>query len=87
MTWKRIPDIADLKDKNGDLHIFFEEIEPNDIQQGQIGDCYFLSSLAALAEVPDRIKSMFLNVTTNDVGMYGAFMAKNGKKMVVVIDD
>lgn len=34
VTWKRIPDIADLKDKNGDLHIFFEEIEPNDIQQG-----------------------------------------------------
>jgi hypothetical protein len=30
---------------------------------------------------------MFLNMEANDVGIYGSFMAKNGKKMVVVIDD
>ena len=87
MTWKRVADIPGLKDQNGDLHIFFEEIEPNDIQQGQLGDCYFLSSLAALAEQPDRIKRMFLSLEVNDAGVYGAFMAKNGQKMVVVVDD
>jgi calpain-15 len=78
VTWKRLPDIASLRDSNGDMNIFFEEIEPNDIQQGELGDCYFLSSLAAIAEEPERIRSMFLNLEANEAGVYGAFMCKNG---------
>ena len=29
--------------------------------QGDVGDCWFLSSLSALAETPSRIKSLFEN--------------------------
>ena len=31
------------------------KIEPNDIQQGNAGDCYFLAAISSLAEVPIRI--------------------------------
>ena len=70
VTWRRIRDIPALVDQNGELHIFQGYIEPSDIKQGQIGDCYFLSSIAALAERPDRIRNMFLNDDANDYGVY-----------------
>lgn len=36
-----------------------DNIQPSDILQGIIGDCYFLSAMAALAEQDYRIKSIF----------------------------
>jgi hypothetical protein len=35
-------------------------IEPDDIQQGNLPDCYFLAVLSSLAEREDRIKNMFI---------------------------
>lgn len=87
VEWKRVHQIPELVDSNGELHIFQGRIEPNDIKQGQIGDCYFLSSLAAIAEIPDRIRFMFASSDSNEFGVYGATMFKNGIKMNVVIDD
>jgi len=37
----------------------FNSIDPNDILQGNLGDCYFLSSLSAMAEFEHRIKKCF----------------------------
>ena len=61
VEWKRATDIPALLDADGKLHIFSGKIEPNDIKQGQIGDCYFLSSIAALSEYENRIRSMFIS--------------------------
>jgi hypothetical protein len=36
-----------------------DKIEAADILQGSLGDCYFLSALAALAEQDYRIKNIF----------------------------
>ena len=87
VTWKRITKLPQLRDESGELNIFHDLIEPTDIQQGSIGDCYFLSSIAALAENPERIRAMFLSDEANDVGIYAAKMYKNGIEMVVIIDD
>ena len=37
----------------------FNNISPSDILQGSLGDCYFLSTLSAMAEFPERIQRLF----------------------------
>jgi len=35
--------------------VLYDQPGPNDVKQGNLGDCYFLAGLSALAEYPDRI--------------------------------
>ncbi|CAE7691311.1 Capn15, partial [Symbiodinium pilosum] len=39
----------------------FDQIRPQDILQGNVGDCWLMSALSALAEYPQRIKYLFPN--------------------------
>jgi len=50
--WKRASEIFD------NVMLFSDKIQPNDINQGQLGDCYFLAVLSSLAEFPDRIRRL-----------------------------
>ena len=43
-----------------DPHVFSNGIEPNDIEQGSLGDCYFLAVLSAMAENPEEVKRRFV---------------------------
>jgi calpain-15 len=36
-----------------------DTISPDDIYQGDCGDCYFLSGISSLAEFPERIRRIF----------------------------
>jgi hypothetical protein len=54
--WKRA-DTDIYKDKQS--KIFKDGIGPDDILQGSLGNCYFLSALSALAENSHRIKKIF----------------------------
>jgi calpain-15 len=69
------------------LALFYEKIEPADIKQGSLGDCYFLSSLAALAEHPNRIRKLFVNQERNSAGTYGVVLCKNGKQQLILVDN
>ena len=78
------------------IEIFEGIIEPGDIKQGSLGDCYFLSTVGALAEWPHRIKKIFglnsenYNYNFNNEIKQGFFkltIYNMGEKTEVIIDD
>jgi hypothetical protein len=46
---------------NGKSLFGSQYIKPTDVRQGEIGNCWFISSMAAMAEYPGRIEKMYLN--------------------------
>jgi len=82
LVWKRPSEV--YGDGNFTL---YDKIDPNDILQGDCGDCYFLSGLASLAEYPDRIKRIFLTQEINEAGCYAVQFYICGEKRTVVVDD
>lgn len=63
------------------------KIEPGDILQGSIGDCYFLSAISAIAENDFRIKNIFPSLEINKYGIYMARVLNKGVLTEVVVDD
>jgi len=81
-VWRRASDFLDsfrLK--------VFDNIEPNDIQQGQLGDCYFLCCLSVLAERPKLIERLFLTEEPNKAGCYAVWLNDNGEWKPIIVDD
>ena len=58
--WKKAQDIDCLKNEDGSLSLYFDQIEPGDILVGNCPDGNFLSAVSGLAEVPERIQELFL---------------------------
>eukprot|EP01048_Picozoa_sp_COSAG05_P008624 COSAG05_NODE_665_length_8009_cov_156.415929_8_plen_353_part_00 len=50
--------------------LFSGGIEPSDIGQGQLGDCWLMTSLACMAEFPGAIQNCFLTDEYNERGRY-----------------
>lgn len=67
--------------------MFIDGINSDDIVQGTLGDCYFLSTLASLAVKPERVRKLFTTQEKNDEGIYAVKISKNGIPIEVVIDD
>ena len=86
IDWIRAEQIVELNDNNEQLKIFQGNIEPNDIKQGALGDCYFLSSLSVISERPDRISNLFVTKEVNKHGLFAVNMTKNGEKVQVLVD-
>lgn len=81
LTWKRVGELFP-----GEKRVF-DNIEPNDIKQGVLGDCYFLSSLSSLAENPPRIQRMFETAEYDPTGCYKLKMYDMGQPVQVIVDD
>jgi hypothetical protein len=80
--WKRVTEIC----PGGKL---FDNVHPNDIAQGVLGDCWLLAGLAALAEFPTAITNLFKQKTPSPDGKYEIriYNAPLRKWEAVVIDD
>jgi hypothetical protein len=62
-------------------------IEPDDIKQGELGNCYFLATLSSLAEWPKRVKRLFITRKKNNQGIYAVKMNHYGEWRAVIMDD
>ena len=81
--WCRIEEIYDSKDYT----VFSEGANMNDIQQGNIGDCYFLSVLGSLCVFPDFFDKLFYIKEKTEEHAYGVYIYINGKWELVLVDD
>lgn len=82
LKWAKAEDIFG----KGNYEVF-RGIEPNDIRQGSLGDCYFLCSLAALAEQPSLIRRLFDIQTINQYGVLGVWLHINGAWQLYALDE
>lgn len=83
--WIRISELSGTPSKK----VFLEGISPADVNQGRLGNCYFLSALAVLAEHPSRIQNLFLEGSReiSTTGAYGMRLCLNGVWTEVIVDD
>jgi hypothetical protein len=61
-------------------------VQPDDIVQGELGDCYFLAALACLAEHPEMVLDLIVEEHAS-LGLFGGKFFKEGAWTVVVVDD
>jgi len=61
VTWRRGSELASK---------LFHEVNPNDIMQGYVGNCWLLAGIAAIAEFPERVQSLFQEKEISKAGKY-----------------
>lgn len=86
VDWMRV------SDSNFPNHSFFgpngiSSVNPQDIVQGYIGNCWIMAAVSALAEVPHRIDSFFVNTDVSDAGIYAVQMYTLGVPFTQIVDD
>lgn len=83
IEWIRAEYVPCLKDKP----IFSDDLSANDIKPSSAASNHnFLSAIAALAQKPSRIKSLFHSTDINDQGLFCVNLTKNGEPVQVIID-
>jgi calpain-15 len=83
-SWKQAEQLFPSPDK---LCVFDSSIVPDDILQGDLGDCYLLAAVAAIAEYPERIKKIIPSKTINNAGIYCVQICVTGIWEQVMVDD
>jgi hypothetical protein len=71
-----------------DYCVYDEKLSQNDIKQGMLGDCYFLSSLAAMTEFPGLMNLNFkFGPKKSENGYYEILMFIDEEWQIVIVDD
>jgi len=84
VNWKRITEVY-----SADHSLFGSSgIQHEDMRQGFIGNCWFISGASVLAEVPGRMEKVFLNdnaISAN--GIYALNFFTLGMPHTIIVDD
>ena len=70
-----------------DYQVFYDKIEKEDIIQGCLGNCYFLSAIASLCKYPSLIEKIFFIKEKSIEHCYGCYLRINGIWKLVLLDD
>lgn len=63
-----------------------KEISPSDVKQGAIGNCWFLSALAVVAEKPYLIRHVLPHNELNPKGCYQVNLCLDGQWQPIIVD-
>ena len=83
ITWERADNIFNSKN----YQVFYDGIIADDIIQGGLGDCYFLSAIAALCKFPKLIEKLFYFKEKSQEHCYGCYYKIGGVWELVLVDD
>lgn len=73
---------------NGESYeIFQDSVTVDDITQGTLADCYFLSSICAMSRYPQLIYQIFRTWKIPKNGCYEVVLRLNGEWKIVLLDD
>uniref|UniRef100_A0A0G4IAI3 Calpain catalytic domain-containing protein n=1 Tax=Chromera velia CCMP2878 TaxID=1169474 RepID=A0A0G4IAI3_9ALVE len=88
--WIRASHLA-VSNSNGDTRMnkLFDEINPADLRQGQLGNCWLIAALACVAEFPGKIENLFETKRFSREGKYAIrlYDVAIGQWVTLVIDD
>ncbi|KAI0429936.1 hypothetical protein F5Y09DRAFT_244210 [Xylaria sp. FL1042] len=65
---------------------FLKDIDGADIKQGGLGDCWYIASLSALANVEGAVKRVCVEYDTR-IGIYGFVFYRDGEWIYSIVDD
>ena len=86
-SWKKREEIRVSRDGSKlRYQLFRGDPSWNDIQQGALGDCYFLSALAVVATRQDILNKIFVSKETNSIGAYQVRLCKDGSWKIITVD-
>jgi len=76
--WQRFPEFMIVSDFG---------FRAEDLRQGGVGDCWFMSALAVVAERPDLVLRLFGDTARNQAGCYQVNLFLDGEWRAITIDD
>ena len=76
-----------ISEIEGNWQVFEDKIEMDDVLQGGLGDCYFLTSIAVLSNYPYLIYEKFRTMKYNELGYYEVILFIDGEWQIVFVDD
>ena len=80
--------LSEIEKRTNTKHIIYDDtIHPNDIVQGKLGSCFFLSAISALAERPALVKRMFEGPNLHPSGAQAVWLNICGVWKQVTLDD
>ena len=84
LIWKRCSEVF----TNPTVFGKNDSVSQEDIQQGYLGNCYFMTVLSSMVRVnPDSIVSLFETKHCNEAGVYMINLFVNGMPTPVIVDD
>jgi hypothetical protein len=87
IEWKRPDEIKLHSEWENVPQVYVDGCSVDDIQQGTLGDCYFLSCLSVLADHQGMIERLILTPQVTPSGVFAARFCKHGEWHDVLVDD